>query len=86
MNQIRHPHALGAVQFSVHFFWGGGIRCFIVDLLMQHKFCHINLNIGRSWRTKTPNRITPHTPYSVGKGHPQMDELCRGWMIFSLPP
>jgi hypothetical protein len=24
--------------------------CFIVDLLMEHKFCCVNL-IGRSWRT-----------------------------------
>ena len=24
--------------------------CFILDLLMQHKFCHVNL-ISRSWRT-----------------------------------
>jgi hypothetical protein len=28
----------------------------------------------------------PHIPYSVSKGHPQTDELCRGWMIISLPP
>ena len=33
-------------------------RCFIIDLLMQHKLFCVNL-IGRSWRTWKTNQITP---------------------------
>ena len=32
-------------------------RCFIVDLLMQRKFCCVNL-IGRIWGTRKTNQIT----------------------------
>ena len=33
MNQIRHPHALGAIQFSVHFFGGEG-----GNPMLHHRF------------------------------------------------
>ena len=42
--------------------------CFIVDLLMQHKPCSVNL-ISRSWRTWKMNQTTPTTTIHYCVGH-----------------
>ena len=42
--------------------------CFIIDLLMQHDLCCINL-IGRSWRTWKTNQTTPANIYTLGPLH-----------------
>ena len=56
-------------------------RCFIVDSLMQHEFCCVNL-IGKSWRTWKMNHITP-----TCLGHPAFLSLkaqLGGWMLAIL--
>ena len=49
----NHNYIMGGPNFQSSL-W----TCFIVDLLMQHKFCSVNL-VGRSWRTCKMNQTTP---------------------------
>ena len=44
----------GNLNFNPLFFG----RCFVLDLLMHHEICCVEL-IGRSWRTWKTNQITP---------------------------
>ena len=49
--------------------------CFIMDLLMQHKFCCVDL-IGRSWRTWKTNWFTP-TYLACGQHHACFNSVIR---------
>ena len=51
----RHMYQ-GRSDFQVGF-----CRWFIIDLLLEHKFCYVNL-IGRSWRLWENNPSNTHTP------------------------
>ena len=53
--------------------------CFIMDLLMQHKFCCVDL-ISRSWRTRKTNWFTP--TYLVGN-ITRASTVLLDWMLQS---